>query len=622
MLSRPTTDLRPEALLVCLQADGQAAALAQRGERLAQVLGCGWSVAVIGPPNDALDAVAQQARRAGARLLSTEGGAAAANANGAAAVAALARHVRATTVIVGPPVEAAQRAGFARALALALPGVTLHCVGTDDTLNARPSALRSHALSAWRDAPAVLAVLALCTLLGLALQGGHEPSSLILVYLAGVVYIALKRSQPAALLTVLGSVLLYDLIFVVRGDAGMPGPQNHLLVSLVMMLVGLLISHLAAQVRAQAAAADMRERRTQALNRLAMALAQARTAESIGLALAQAVHRSLQACAVLLPITPPGEADGPATEAAGHGLTGQRRVLLQAGGQPLAVLQVDLLTREHNTPEDQALLEAFANQGAVALERARFELRSASAAIEAERERLRNTLLAGVSHDFRTPLTTIVGSATSLLEQAHAIGPEQRTALLRGVLTEARRLHALTSNLLDLARMQEGAIQPSLEWCPADELVEEARAAAAPVLGGRSVQVRVDAELAVWCDPRLIGQALINLLDNAARHAGAAARIAVGISASAGHWRLVVQDDGPGIPPGLEQDVFKKFVRGLPAADGGSSAAGGTGLGLAICAAVAQLHGGTITAAAGPGARFELTLPQPLPTRATLEAMS
>lgn len=138
------------------------------------------------------------------------------------------------------------------------------------------------------------------------------------------------------------------------------------------------------------------------------------------------------------------------------------------------------------------------------------------------------------------------------------------------------------------------------------------------MLGDRPVQVHVDAELAVWCDPRLVGQVLTNLLDNAARHAGAAARIEVGVSAAAGHWRLVVQDDGPGIPAGLEREIFKKFFRGPPLV----GSAGGTGLGLAICAAVAQLHGGTITAAAGPGGCFELTLPQPVPERAALEAMA
>ena len=490
-----------------------------------------------------------------------------------------------------------------------------------------PSLLRERVAQAWRDAPAVVAVLALCTLIGSVLQGAYEPSNLIMVYLAGVVYIALKRSQPAALLTVLGSVLLYDLIFVVR-DAGLPGPQNHLLVSLVMMGVGLLISHLAAQVRAQAAAAETREQRTQALNRLALALAQARTPESIGQALAQAVHRSLQASATLHSIDTSGRPDGLAAATPDGVAPGQHRVLLQAGEQPLALLHIESLAREHDTPEGHALLQAFANQGAVALERALFEQRSAQAAIEAERERLRNTLLAGVSHDFRTPLTTIVGSATSLLEQDHALAPEQRTALLGGVLSEARRLHELTSNLLDLARMQEGAIRPSLEWCPADELVDEARAAMAPRLGDRTVEVRVDPELAVWCDPRLVGQALANLLDNAARHAGAAARIEIGVSAAADHWRLVVRDDGPGIPAGLEQEVFKKFFRGPAAgheADGGDGggAAGGTGLGLAICAAVAHLHGGRITASAGPGGRFELILPQPLlPTRAALEAMA
>ncbi len=226
--------------------------------------------------------------------------------------------------------------------------------------------------------------------------------------------------------------------------------------------------------------------------------------------------------------------------------------------------------------------------------------------MEAESERLRSTLLAGISHDFRTPLTTIVGSATSLLEQRHAIDEEHCNALLRGVLLEAQRMHALTSDLLDLTRMEEGAVRPNPEWCPADELVDEARATCGGRLDGHRVTVDVNHEDVVWCDARLLGQALVNMLDNAARHTPAGAGIAISVKVGAGTWSLVVHDGGPGIPAGHERDVFKKFFRGRQEPD-----SRGTGLGLAICAVVAGLHGGTIAATNVGGARFEMTLPQP-----------
>jgi two-component system, OmpR family, sensor histidine kinase KdpD len=302
-------------------------------------------------------------------------------------------------------------------------------------------------------------------------------------------------------------------------------------------------------------------------------------------------------------------------------------LLLRAASKPLAVVVISPLGGVAFTPEEHALLESFAQQSAVALERSLFEQRSASAAIEAETERLRNTVLTAVSHDLRTPLTTIVGSVTSLLDQSHAINEEQRGALLRSVLAQARHLHALTSDILDLAQLQHGAVKPQMEWCPADELVEEARAAAAETLKTRLVEVHVPENLVVWCDPRLLCQALFNLLDNAGRHTPSSAKITVTAQQADGVFHWVVQDNGPGIAPGKESEVFKKFSRAggseqskhMHGASGGASMStstststnNGTGLGLAICAAVAQLHGGSIIATSAPGARFELSLPQP-----------
>lgn len=237
--------------------------------------------------------------------------------------------------------------------------------------------------------------------------------------------------------------------------------------------------------------------------------------------------------------------------------------------------------------------------------------RTAAAAVEARTERLRNTLLSGLSHDFRTPLTTIVGATTSLLEQGAALDEPHRRGLLESVLREAQRMHTMTSRLLDLTRLQEGAVQPRCEWCPGDELVEEVVRAMGPRLAGHRLDVRTDAEAVVWCDPTLVEQALVNLLDNAARHTPAGGTIAVSIAVDGEHWTLTVQDSGPGVPVGEEERVFHNFYR----APGRAASGEGTGLGLALCAAIARLHGGDIVVANAPGARFTMTLPQPrLPT--------
>jgi two-component system, OmpR family, sensor histidine kinase KdpD len=532
-----------------------------------------------------------------------------------------AREHLATAVLIGPT---ASTKPFAQQLRRALPDVAVHVIDPDHAANA---AGRHDGASAWHAAPTALAVLALCTLISWLLAPYFEPANLIMVYLAGVVHVALRAGRPVALLTVVGSVILYDLLFIAPSDPIKPSEPHYVLVSVVMLLVGFIVSHLAARSRQQAAMAESRAQRAQALNHLALELVKARTPASIGTALALALHRTLGVSAHVLPVDGQGQLDSGAypfpepmrlARAAlqhqcdtGTGTTIEpkapyRCLLLRDAEGPLGVVAVDLLAREHDTLEDQQLLKAAANQVAIALARAVFEQRSARDAVQAESERRRNTLLAGISHDFRTPLTTIVGAATSLLEQGHAIEAEQRTALLRSVLAEARRMNALTSNLLDLTRMQEGAIVPSPEWCPADELVEEALTALAGRLAAHTVSVQTPPDAVVWCDPSLVGQLLVNLLDNATRYAPGSA-IAISVDVAVNQWQLVVQDHGPGIPEGQEREVFKKFFRG----SAGAASGGGTGLGLAICAAVAHLHGGTLAVGSGPGARLVLTLPQP-----------
>jgi two-component system, OmpR family, sensor histidine kinase KdpD len=668
-------------LLIHLQADGHATSLLEQGWRLASALDIDFTVAVnqqsVAQPDltegshsefgkELLTAI-DLATRAGGTVLRAE--TLTQNSDAAALLTSLKRHAQnsqASIVLTHEPMVKSKNtardslATFKRALAEALPGLTLHLVSlsrANDGANTATDTLSAQLANAWRDAPVVSAVLVACSLLGLALQTWFEPAILIMVYLTGVVYVALKQSRQAALVTVFAGVLLYDLLLMAPSNSALRSQSHYVLVSIVMLLVGLLISHLADQVRRQGLRAEARDQRSQALNSLTSALVQARTSRAIGTALAQAVHRHLQASALLFPVEASGRAlDRPrletefaevhdldqdslfpaaracalkalhsdsTTDANGPADSKKLQCLfLRAASKPLAVLVISPLEGAALTPEEHALLESFAQQSAVALERSLFEQRSASAAIEAESERLRNTLLAAVSHDLRTPLTTIVGSVTSLLEQSHAINEEQRGALLRSVLAQARHLHALTSDILDLAQLQHGAVKLQMEWCPADELVEEARAAAAMTLKARQVHVHVPDNLVVWCDARLLGQALFNLLDNAGRHTPSSAQITVTAQREDGVFRWVVQDDGPGIEPGAEGDVFKKFsrtggseqskrVRDGAGAGKNTSTSDGTGLGLAICAAVAQLHGGSITATSALGARFELSLPQP-----------
>ena len=499
-------------------------------------------------------------------------------------------------------------------------------------------------LSRWIE---VVGLLGLCTLISELMHSYVDPANQIMVYLAGVVFIALRHGLSAAMFFVLSSIFLFDLVFVAPRWSLNPIEPQYFFTFGVMFVAGWLVSHLAARARQQALMAESRATRAQMLSELALALAQARTESEVSDALCSAVARGFGARASLWR----SDDMGRLRIAAGGGLGDTADATLQAAfdslraghdkpdtGRPsasrtdarisgaaqepspprhlplrgtkdlLGMLVIEALPVAPAPDEDRDLLRTFASQAAIALERSRFERLSVEATVAKETEVLRNTLLAGISHDFRTPLTTIVGSTTSLLEQGTSLDAEHQRALLTSVLGEAQRMHALMSDLLDLTRLEEGAVKPHFEWCPAEDLVGEVLAQFGPRLDMHVVQTEADPEALVWCDPRLIEQLLANLVDNALRNTplGGSIRLSVEVRPGGATW--VVRDSGPGLPVGREQEMFKKFVRGQS-----EPAGGGTGLGLAICAAVAKLHGGELTAENRQGAYMVLTLPQPRP---------
>lgn len=487
-----------------------------------------------------------------------------------------------------------------------------------------------------------LATVSVCTAVSETLRGYFDPANLIMVYLAGVVVVALRSGRRASLLAVAGSILVFDLMFVPPRWSFNPIDTQYFFTFTVMLIVGLLISHLVTRAAQQTVVAEARARRALALNELARQLASAMSTDAVALGLHSSISKTFgSASALLLPNAQgrlhdaggfclaeaagagelalaqrafdsgqDSDADNPARTEDRAGNAGPQRPALYlpllASGSAVAVLGVRGWANAGATPEERDLLSAFANQAALALARAASEQKSAQTMIEIETERLRNTLLSGISHDFRTPLTTIIGSVTSLLQQDHALDRGQRSMLLHDILSEARRMHRLMSDLLDLMRMEEGAVHPSFEWCPADELVEEVRASLQQRLLAHELRVQISPDTIVWCDPRLFEQLLVNLLDNAARHTPAGTLITLSVKNHGDHWSMVLADNGPGLSPGQEREVFKKFVRGHD-----EPARTGTGLGLAICAAVARLHGGEISALSDGGARFTLTVPQP-----------
>jgi len=258
-------------------------------------------------------------------------------------------------------------------------------------------------------------------------------------------------------------------------------------------------------------------------------------------------------------------------------------------------------------PEQRHLLETFAGQIALAWERAALGEEAANSRIAAASESLRNTLLASISHDLRNPLAVIAGAASTLARHGSALEPAAQRSLALSIEEQAHEMSNLISNVLDLMRLESGRVELRCDTHSVDDLVGAALHRLEPRLQGHSISIDLPEDLpSVNVDPVLVSQVLANLLDNAAKYTPPGTRIRITAVADAPMVRVVVEDEGPGLPPGDPRLLFEKFQRGRE-----ESPVVGAGLGLAICGAVVIAHGGEISAGPGAhgGARFEFTLP-------------
>lgn len=231
---------------------------------------------------------------------------------------------------------------------------------------------------------------------------------------------------------------------------------------------------------------------------------------------------------------------------------------------------------------------------------------AATADLRARTEEMRSSLLSAVSHDLRTPLGAITGAATTLRDSGDAVDDAQRKELVDTICEEAQRLERFVVNLLEMTRLDAGAVTLRRDWVPLEEIVGSALTRLEAALGGRNVSVRIAPDLPLLSvDPVLFEQALFNLLDNAAKHTPSTARVSVDGRVEEGRVVIEVADSGPGLSPGDEARVFEKFVRGP------TPSSAGAGLGLAISRAIVQAHAGEISAGRSPlgGAVFKIVLP-------------
>jgi two-component system sensor histidine kinase KdpD len=257
-------------------------------------------------------------------------------------------------------------------------------------------------------------------------------------------------------------------------------------------------------------------------------------------------------------------------------------------------------------PERLHQLETFAAQTALALERARLASEAQDAELRIETERLRNSLLSSVSHDLRTPLATITGAVSTILDDSARFDERTRRELLESVHEEAERLNRLVENLLEMTRLESGALQLRKQLHPPEEIIGAALSRLGKRLGARRITTRVPPDLPlVAMDDVLIEQVLVNLLDNAIKYTPVGSPLEINATATDQNLTVEVADRGPGLPPGREDKVFEKFYQTNPGEGRGA------GLGLAICQGIVRAHGGRIWAQnlPGGGVAFLFTLP-------------
>ncbi len=445
--------------------------------------------------------------------------------------------------------------------------------------------------------------------------------------------IATRYGRGPSVVASVASVAAFDFFFVPPYLTFVVTDTQYVPTFAVMLVVGLVISGLTIRIRLQAEAARARAQRTAALYAMSRELAETGVVqELVAIAGRHIADVFGAAVAVLLPnaegnleVTPNeggfqfGDDDLELSrwafehrEPAGSGTAtspkaGSVHLPLLGHRGPLGVVSVRPRGRDVVTaPEPLRQLETFVNQMALALERARLAEEAQDARVRAETERLRNSLLTSISHDLRTPLAAITGAATTILDSGARLDHRTQQELLESIRDEAERLNRLLQNLLQMTRLESGALQLRRDWHPLEAVVGAALGRLAKVLGSRHVTVSIPPDLPLAAmDDVLVEQVLVNLLDNALKHTPPESAIRIVATATSSKITVEVADRGPGLPRGEEDRVFEKFYQAAP------HARQGAGLGLAICRGIVEAHGGRIWAQNLPegGVAFLFTLP-------------
>ncbi len=469
-----------------------------------------------------------------------------------------------------------------------------------------------------------IVIVGTCAALSLLFRPYLAATNLVMIYFVGVLVVASRCSRRVAMLSSVVSVAAFDFFCVPPYYTFVVANYEDLITFAVMLTVAVLISAMTARIRLQTAAALEREAQTSALYRLSTELAGHSRVFDIARGAARLAEDTFRKkIAIFLPgedgkvsfnrrtsdrlYVPTAEQAiaqwvfehrqnaGQSTQTQPH--ASALYIPIKSADKVFGVMAVVQIasTGEPVSSEHQHLLEVFANQTGLAIERTLAASAAQTAEVRVETESTRTSLLSAVSHDLRTPLASITGAAATLRTHWNRLEASLRDELLQSITDEADRLNRLLNNLLEVTRLESG-VHLHKEAFPLEEVVGAALHRLQRQLAGRHVRTDIPVDLPmVSIDDVLMEQVFVNLIENAVKYTPAGSDIEIAANGANGFVDVEVRDSGPGFHEGHEERVFDKFFRGR------TDNVRGAGLGLAICRAIVEAHGGAIRAQNRPG---------------------